>query len=44
MVRLVGRFIVLDHGAVIAEGPPSAITRDAAVIEAYLGKKWRAHA
>ncbi len=40
MVRLVDRFVVLDHGAVLAEGPPDAITRNAAVIEAYLGKKW----
>jgi branched-chain amino acid transport system permease protein len=44
MVRLAGRFLVLDHGAVLAEDKPEAITRDARVIEAYLGKKWMAHA
>ena len=44
MVRLVDRFIVLDHGAVIVEGEPEAVTRDSRVIEAYLGKKWVAHA
>jgi len=40
MVRLVDRFVVLDHGAVLAAGAPDTITRDPAVIEAYLGKKW----
>ncbi|MGZ5811312.1 MAG: branched-chain amino acid ABC transporter ATP-binding protein/permease [Xanthobacteraceae bacterium] len=44
MVRLVDRFLVLDHGAVIVEGEPEAVTRDSRVIEAYLGKKWVAHA
>jgi branched-chain amino acid transport system permease protein len=44
MVRLVDRFVVLDHGAVITEGEPQAVTRDNRVIEAYLGKKWVAHA
>jgi ABC-type branched-subunit amino acid transport system ATPase component len=44
MVRLVDRFLVLDHGAVLAEDTPHAITRDARVIEAYLGTKWSAHA
>jgi branched-chain amino acid transport system permease protein len=44
MVRLAGRFLVLDHGAVLAEDKPEAITRDPRVIEAYLGKKWMAHA
>jgi branched-chain amino acid transport system permease protein len=40
MVRLVDRFLVLDHGKVLAEGPPEDIIRNAGVIEAYLGKKW----
>ncbi|MBR1211625.1 branched-chain amino acid ABC transporter ATP-binding protein/permease [Bradyrhizobium sp. JYMT SZCCT0180] len=44
MVRLVDSFLVLDHGAVIVEGEPEAVTRDSRVIEAYLGKKWGAHA
>jgi ABC-type branched-subunit amino acid transport system ATPase component/ABC-type branched-subunit amino acid transport system permease subunit len=44
MVRLVDSFVVLDHGAVIVEGEPEAVTRDSRVVEAYLGKKWVAHA
>ena len=42
-VRL-DRFLVLDHGTVLAEDAPGAITRNAQVIEAYLGKKWGQHA
>lgn len=44
MVRLVDRFLVLDHGAVLVEGEPEQVTRNQRVIEAYLGKKWAAHA
>jgi len=44
MVRLVDRFVVLDHGAVLVEGSPESVTRDPRVIEAYLGTKWSAHA
>jgi branched-chain amino acid transport system permease protein len=42
MVKLVDRFVVLDHGAVLTEGEPEAVTRDPQVIEAYLGAKWSA--
>jgi branched-chain amino acid transport system permease protein len=44
MVRLADRFVVLDHGTVLAEGAPEEVTRNPNVIEAYLGKKWSAHA
>jgi ABC-type branched-subunit amino acid transport system ATPase component len=42
MVRLVDRFLVLDHGRVLAEGGPDEIIKNSSVIEAYLGKKWSA--
>jgi ABC-type branched-subunit amino acid transport system ATPase component/ABC-type branched-subunit amino acid transport system permease subunit len=42
MVRLAERFVVLDHGAILAIGQPSEITNNGSVIEAYLGKKWAA--
>ena len=41
MVRLVDRFVVLNEGALLAEGLPQDITRNTAVIDAYLGKRWR---
>ena len=40
MVQLVDRFVVLDHGALLAQGSPEEIVKNPAVIEAYLGKKW----
>lgn len=42
MVRLAERFIVLDHGRILAAGKPSEIINDANVVEAYLGTKWAA--
>ena len=44
MVRLVDHFVVLDHGALLVEGEPEAITKDPRVVEAYLGRRWSADA
>jgi ABC-type branched-subunit amino acid transport system ATPase component/ABC-type branched-subunit amino acid transport system permease subunit len=42
MMRIADRFVVLDHGRVLATGLPKQVVENRSVIEAYLGKKWAA--
>jgi branched-chain amino acid transport system ATP-binding protein len=38
LVQVVGRLVCMDAGRVIADGPPETVMREAAVIDAYLGR------
>lgn len=40
LVSFVDQLIALDHGVIIASGPPAEVVRNKDVVEAYLGKRW----
>jgi branched-chain amino acid transport system ATP-binding protein len=41
VMRIARRVVVLDHGVLIAAGPPNEVVHKPEVVEAYLGKKYK---
>jgi len=39
IMKTASRIMVLNRGELIADGPPSAVARDPAVVKAYLGEE-----